>query len=118
MTWINIGDANVYLKAIPEFFATFQNINSPNISESNDANHPGDWDDIFVEGTATMPATEISLLGAKPHESAIPSNPAHGVISSTRAIPRFATRNGGAALTTRPSIRNLTWAAWNWSRRA
>ena len=79
VTWINVGDANVYLKAIPEFFATFQNINSPNISESNDANHPGDWDDIFVEGTADMPATEISLLGAKPHESALPSNPTHGV---------------------------------------
>ncbi len=79
VTWINVGDANVYLKSIPEFFATFQNINSPNISESNAANHPGDWDDIFVEGTATMPANEISLLGAKPHESAIPSNPAHGV---------------------------------------
>jgi hypothetical protein len=79
VTWINVGDANVYLKAIPEFFATFENINSPNISESNTANHPGDWDDIFIEGTPAMPAYNNSLLGAKPHESAIPSNPAHGV---------------------------------------
>ena len=79
VTWINVGDANVYLKSIPEFFASFENINSPNISESNFANHPGDWDDIFVEGTAAIPAVEISLLGAKPHESDIPSNPAHGV---------------------------------------
>lgn len=79
VTWINIGDANVYLFAIPEFFATFENINSPNISQSNAANHPGDWDDIFVEGTAAHFADENSLLGAKPHQSELSSYPAHGV---------------------------------------
>ena len=79
VTWINIGNANVYLFAIPEFFATFENINSPNISQSNAANHPGDWDDIFVEGTAAHFADENSLLGAKPHQSELSSYPAHGV---------------------------------------
>ena len=79
VTWINVGNANVYLPSIPEFFATFENINSPNISESNFGNHPGDWDDILVEGTPAHAANENSLLGAKPHQSDIPSNPAHGV---------------------------------------
>ncbi len=79
VTWINVGDGQVYSYGITEFFATFENINSPNISESNFGNHPGDWDDIFVEGTATQAANENSLLGAKPHQSDIPSYPAHGV---------------------------------------
>ncbi len=79
VTWVNIGNANVYLTSIPEFFATFENVNSPNISESNFGNHAGDWDDIFIEGTPSHAANENSLLGAKPHQSDIPSNPAHGV---------------------------------------
>ena len=77
--WINIGNANLYGLGLPEFYATFNNINSPNISESNWGNHPGDWDDILIEGTAAHSANENSLLGAKPHESQIPSYPTHGV---------------------------------------
>jgi hypothetical protein len=79
VTWINVGNCNLYGLGLPEFYATFENINSPNISESNAGNNAGDWDDIFIEGTPTMWANENSLLGAKPHESSIPSYPTHGV---------------------------------------
>jgi hypothetical protein len=79
VTWINVGNAQVYLPGIPEFFATFENINSPNISQSNNANHAGDWDDIFIEGTPIIPAYENSVSGAKPHQSDVPSYPAHGI---------------------------------------
>ena len=79
VTWINVGNANVYAVGPTEFFASFENINSANISQSNSGNHPGDWDDIFVEGTAGQPAYENSVLGAKPHQSELSSYPAHGV---------------------------------------
>ncbi len=59
VTWINVGDAQVYSYGITEFFTNFVNINSPNISQSNLGNHPGDSDDIFIEGTATEGANEI-----------------------------------------------------------
>ncbi len=79
VTWINVGNANLYGNGSPEFAISFENINSPNISESNYGNNSGDWDNILVEGTTAKPATQISLLGAKPHDSAVPSYPAHGV---------------------------------------
>jgi len=79
VTWINVGNANLYGNGSSEFAISFENINSPNISESNYGNNSGDWDNIFVEGTSAQPATQISLLGAKPHDSAVPSYPAHGV---------------------------------------
>ena len=79
VTWINVGNANLYGLGSPEFAISFENINSPNISESNYGNNSGDWDNIFIEGTSAQPATQISLLGAKPHDSAVPSYPAHGV---------------------------------------
>jgi hypothetical protein len=79
VTWINVGNGNLYGLGLAEFYATFNNINSPNISKSNNGNHPGDWDDIFIEGTAAHSANTNSLVGAKPHESEIPSSAAHGV---------------------------------------
>ena len=77
--WINVGNANLYGLGLNQFYISFENINSPNISESNYGNNAGDWDNIFIEGTSTQSATQVSLLGAKPHESAVPSYPAHGV---------------------------------------
>ena len=79
VAWINVGNANLYGLGLNEFFITFENIDSPHVSESNYGNNAGDWDNIFVEGTATQSATQISLLGAKPQQSAVPSYPAHGV---------------------------------------
>ena len=79
VTWINVGNANLYGLGASEFAISFENIGSPNISESNYGNNSGDWDNIFIEGTSAQPATQISLLGAKPHDSAVPSYPAHGV---------------------------------------
>ncbi len=77
--WINVGNANLYGLGAVEFYVISVNVNFPNISESNRGNNPGDWDDIFIEGTPTMWATNVSLIGAKPHESSIPSYPNHGV---------------------------------------
>ncbi len=77
--WINVGDAHVYGFGTAEFYATFNNVNDPNLSESNFGNHAGDWDDIFVEGTSTVWATHNSIRGGKPHESSVPSNPTHGL---------------------------------------
>jgi hypothetical protein len=77
--WINVGNANLYGLGLAEFYISFENIDSPNISGSNYGNNSGDWDNIFVEGTSTQPAAQISLLAAKPHESAVPSYPTHGV---------------------------------------
>ncbi len=79
VTWINVGNANLYGNGSSEFAIGFENISSPNVSESNYGNNSGDWDNIFIEGTSAQPATQISLLGAKPHDSAVPSYPAHGV---------------------------------------
>ena len=77
--WINVGNGNLYGSGTAEFYASYNSINSANISESNYGNNAGDWDDIFIEGTPTMSANEISLVSARPHESAVPSYPAHGV---------------------------------------
>jgi hypothetical protein len=79
VTWINVGNANLYGFGAPEFSAAYDNIDAANVSESNYGNHAGDWDNIFIEGTAAQPASQVSLLGAKPHDNAVPSYPAHGV---------------------------------------
>ncbi|HUK43385.1 MAG TPA: right-handed parallel beta-helix repeat-containing protein, partial [Candidatus Bathyarchaeia archaeon] len=79
VTWINVGNGNLYGAGTSEFYASYNSINSPNISESNYGNNAGDWDDILIEGTASAPASQVVLIGAKPHESAVPSYPAHGV---------------------------------------
>lgn len=77
--WINVGNANLYGLGASEFYAKMETINSPNISQSNYGNNPGDWDNILVEGTAAMPATQITVMGAKAQGSAVPSYPTHGV---------------------------------------
>lgn len=77
--WINVGNGNLYGQGTPEFYAAYETINSPRISESNYGNNSGDWDNIFIEGSPTMSASEISLADAKPGESSVPSYPAHGV---------------------------------------
>jgi hypothetical protein len=77
--WINIGNGNLYGAGASEFVAGNDTITAANISESNYGNNAGDWDDILIEGTASAPAKNIALLGATPHESAVPSYPAHGV---------------------------------------
>ena len=77
--WINVGNANLYGLGSPEFSAGYETITAANVSESNYGNHSGDWDNIFIEGTSAQPATQVSLLGAKPHDNAVPSYPAHGV---------------------------------------
>jgi len=77
--WTNVGNGNLYGQGVPEFYAAYETIHSPRISESNYGNNSGDWDDIFIDGTPTMSAAEISLADAKPHDDAVPSYPAHGV---------------------------------------
>ena len=77
--WINVGNANLYGLGASEFSISFENINSPDVSQSNSGNNSGDWDNIFIEGTPAQPATQISLLGAKPHQAGVPSYPTHGV---------------------------------------
>jgi hypothetical protein len=77
--WINVGNGNLYGAGTGEFDASYNSINSPNVSESNYGNNAGDWDDIFIEGTAATPASEITVGSAKAHDAAIPSYPAHGV---------------------------------------
>src|SRR5579871_3182060 len=79
VTWINIGNGNLYGAGATEFVAGNDSITGANISQSNYINNAGDWDDILIEGTAAAPARQITLLGATPHESAVPSYPAHGV---------------------------------------
>ena len=77
--WINVGNGNLYGAGAPEFYASYNSIESANVSESNYGNNAGDWDDILIEGTAAAPASEIALIAAQPHESAVPSYPVHGV---------------------------------------
>ncbi len=77
--WINVGNGNLYGAGASEFYASYNSINSPQVSESNYGNNAGDWDNILIEGTAAIPASEITLVGAKAHDAAVPSYPAHGV---------------------------------------
>ncbi len=79
VTWINVGNGNLYGLGLAEFYASADNINSPNVAASNFGNNSGDWDGIFIEGTATKWAEQISLNGAKPDQAAIPSYPTHGI---------------------------------------
>ncbi len=79
VTWINVGNGNLYGAGASGFYASYNSINSAQVSESNYGNNAGDWDNIFIEGTAAMPASEIALAGAKAHDTAVPSYPAHGV---------------------------------------
>ena len=77
--WINVGNGNLYGNGASEFSASYNSIDSPQVAESNYGNNAGDWDNILIEGTAAMPASAIALVGAKAHDTAIPSYPAHGV---------------------------------------
>ena len=80
--------------------------------ESNYGNNSGDWDNIFIEGTAG-PARRLKsrCLGAKPHDSAVPSYPAHGVHlkyapTARRETPVVRRR------AERSYRRSPIWAAW------
>ncbi len=78
--WVNIGTLNGYGFGVPEVFLHgLNNINSPNISQSNFGDHAGDWDNILIEGSATRYSIGNSVIGAKVRQSEVPSTPAHGL---------------------------------------
>jgi hypothetical protein len=79
VTWICVGNGNVYGLGRVLPYGGAQNMNSLNISASNQANASGDWDDILDEGSATSYNINDTFIGAKPNQAAIPSNPAHGL---------------------------------------
>ena len=78
--WVNVGALNAYGFGVAEVFVQGNNnINSPNISQSNFGNHAGDWDNILIEGTGSNYSIGSSVLGAKVRQVEVPSTPAHGV---------------------------------------
>jgi hypothetical protein len=107
--WINVGNANLYGLGAAEFYIGYENINSPNVSESNAGNNTGDWDNILVEGTATQSADQVSILGAKPHEFVVPSYPTHGVHLKyvTNSSVKDVQWSGGALTSPQPDLGGL-----------
>lgn len=106
VVWVNVGALNAYGTGVPEIFSQgLTNINSPNISQSNYGDHPGDWDNILLEGTASRYSLSNSVLGAKVRQSEVPSTPAHGVHVKFASITSLKdTEWMGGAWTTTPQV--------------
>ena len=104
--WINVGELNAYGFGVPEVFSQGNNnINSPNISQSNFGNHAGDWDNILIEGTSTAYSIGNSVLGAKTRQSEVPSTPAHGIHLKFASITSLKdTQWEGGAYTSGPQV--------------
>ena len=104
--WINVGALNAYGFGVPEVFLQGNNnINSPNIAQSNFGNHAGDWDNIRIEGTSTAYSIGNSVLGAKTRQSEVPSTPAHGIHLKFASITSLKdTQWEGGAYTSGPQI--------------
>jgi len=106
VVWINVGALNAYGFGVPEVFVQgFNNINSPNISQSNFGNHAGDWDNILIEGTNSAYSIANSVLGSKTRQSEVPSTPAHGVHLKFASITSLKdTQWEGGAYTSGPQV--------------
>ncbi len=84
VVWVNVGNALGYgIKGNREFPQPIWNIlEGVNVSESGNANLPGSWCDIAIQGNVVKPAIQNDITAPIMRQSQVPDYPAYGICYS------------------------------------